>query len=157
MTKKRKNGIVFLIIMKGSYVLKIFTSSTGGPFLLFFIFLPVLFIPLGCSKEKSEEVTVELPATKVLSVRSRWAVVESSHLRLRNKATTESRAITTLWKGNVVEIISRDETKVHVEGENDYWYQVAYDGLQGWVFGAYIEHYGSEQKAKSAAQKIKEQ
>jgi len=111
----------------------------------------------GCNRQEKDDISIELPETQVLSVRSRWAVITGSHLRLRDRATTESRAITTLWRGNVLEIIARDETKVRVEGKDDYWYQVAYDGLQGWVFGAYIELYESEKKAQTASQELQEQ
>ena len=118
----------------------------------------VLLFPLsGCGQKEEKRISIELPTTPVLSVRSRWAVITGSHLRLRERATTESKAITTLWQGNVLEIIARDETRVRVEGKNDYWYQVAYDGLQGWVFGAYIELYESEEKARGASHRLKEQ
>lgn len=115
-----------------------------------------LLLPLGCGSKEKEEISVELPTTPVLSVRSTWAVITGSHLRLRDRATTESEAITTLWRGNVLEIIARDETKVRVEGKDDYWYRVAYDGLQGWVFGAYIELCESEQDAERLSNELEE-
>lgn len=109
----------------------------------------------GCRQEKTQEFTIDLPATPVLTVRSNWAVVSSSHLRLREKATIDSRAVTTLWQNNVLEIISRDEVQQEVEGKSGYWYKVAYDGLQGWVFGAYLEMFESETAARRAAQKAR--
>ena len=113
-----------------------------------------LLLP-GCRKETAKEFNIELPATPVLTVRSNWAVVNSSHLRLREKATIQSRAITTLWQNNILEIISRDEVQQKVEGKSGYWYKVAYDGLQGWVFGAYLQLYESESEARRAAQKTR--
>ncbi len=109
----------------------------------------------GCRKETAQEFEIDLPATPVLTVRSNWAVVASSHLRLREKATIQSRAVTTLWQNNVLEIISRDEVQQEVEGKSGYWYKVAYDGLQGWVFGAYLQKYESESEARRAAQKAR--
>ncbi len=120
-------------------------------FYLMVIFF-ILSSTVGCRQETTKEFQVELPATPVLTVRSHWAVVTSSHLRLREKATIESRAITTLWQNNVLEIISRDESQQQVEGKTAYWYKVAYDGLQGWVFGAYLEMFESESEARRAAQ-----
>jgi len=111
----------------------------------------LLLSALGCRQEKAEDFKVELPPTPVLTVRSKWAVVSSSHLRLREKATIQSSAITTLWQNNVLEIISRDETQMVVEDKSGYWYKVAYDGIQGWVFGAYLEMFESENEARRAA------
>lgn len=119
--------------------------------LLFAAIIIVLLSTAGCRQKKAEEFKVELPPTPVLTVRSKWAVVSSSHLRLREKATIQSSAITTLWQNNVLEIISRDETKMVVEDKSGYWYKVAYDGIQGWVFGAYLEMFESENEARRAA------
>ena len=118
------------------------------------IILTAVLLP-GCRKETTQEFKIDLPATPVLTVRSNWAVVASSHLRLREKATIQSRAVTTLWQNNVLEIISRDEVQQEVEGKSGYWYKVAYDGLQGWVFGAYLQMYESESEARRAAQKAR--
>ncbi|MFW5711549.1 MAG: SH3 domain-containing protein [bacterium] len=109
----------------------------------------------GCRKETAQEFKIDLPATPVLTMRSNWAVVASSHLRLREKASIQSHAVTTLWQNNVLEIISRDEVQQEVEGKTGYWYKVAYDGLQGWVFGAYLQMYESENEARRAAQKAR--
>ncbi|MDZ7793767.1 MAG: SH3 domain-containing protein [Spirochaetia bacterium] len=118
--------------------------------------LTVLAGTTGCRRETVKEFTIELPSTPVLTVRSKWAVVASSHLRLRERPTIQSSAITTLWRNNVIEIISRDEVQQEVEGKLGYWYKVAYDGLQGWVFGAYLEMFDSENGARRASQNAPE-
>jgi len=123
----------------------------------FIAMLTVLAWTTGCRRETVQEFKIELPATPVLSVRSKWAVVVSSHLRLRERPTIQSGAITTLWRNNVIEIISRDEVQQEVEGKLGYWYKVAYDGLQGWVFGAYLEMFDSESGARRAAQNSPEE
>lgn len=126
---------------------------------VFFITAIVLLISglSACSRKEEEPLKVELPSTPVLTVRTSWAVISSSHLRLRERPSVESNAVTTLWQNNVLEIISRDEKKQSVEGRSDYWYQVAYDGLQGWVFGAYLEMYESETEARRMARSRREQ
>ncbi len=116
-----------------------------------------MIIPSACKKTEEREISIDLPTTSVLSVKTRWAVITGSHLRLREHAGTDSRAVTTLWEGNVLEIIARDDAQVRVEDKDDYWYQVAYDGLQGWVFGAYIELYESKEKAEEASRQLKQQ
>ncbi len=120
------------------------------------VILTVLTGTTGCGREKVQEFKIELPSTPVMTVRSKWAVVASSHLRLRERPTIQSGAITTLWRNNVIEIISRDEVQQEVEGRLGYWYKVAYDGLQGWVFGAYLEMFDSESGARRAAQNASE-
>jgi len=125
----------------------------------FFLILTVLFLMLGsggCERDNQQAITVELPPTPVLSARSRWAVVTSTHLRLRERPTVESQPVTTLWQNNVLEIISRNEKSEMIENRTDYWYQVAYDGLQGWVFGAYLEMFESEAEARRTARSRRE-
>ena len=64
--------------------------------------------------------------------------------------------MTTLWQNNVIEIISRNERTQNIEEKSNYWYQVAYDGLQGWVFGAYLEMFESEAEATRTARSRRE-
>lgn len=120
--------------------------------LLFMTIGLVLLGAWGCKGETDRSIVVELPPTPVLSTRSRWAVVTSTHLRLRERPSVESRAVTTLWRNNVLEIISRNERAELIEDRSGYWFQVAYDGLQGWVFGPYLEMFDSESEARRTAQ-----
>ena len=41
-------------------------------------------------------------------------------------------------------------TAVHqaLDGQEDYWYMIKYEGIQGWVFGAEIELFEDLQKAE---------
>jgi len=107
----------------------------------------------GCSEEQAIP-DIDLPPTPVLSIKSNWGVINSSHLRLREKPTTDARAITTLWRGYVLEIVSQSAEKEMVEDEVDYWYRINYDGLQGWVFGSYLDLYDSREKAELAAREM---
>lgn len=118
--------------------------------LMILLSFPFLF---ACSEEQPIP-DVELPATPVLSIKSRYGVINSSHLRLREKPTLDARAITTLWRGNVLEIVSQGAEKETVEEKLDYWYRINYDGLQGWVFGAYIDLYDSRDQAEIAAREM---
>ena len=105
---------------------------------------------------KGEEIPeIELPVTSVLSIRSSWAVVTSTHLRLRENATVDSTAVTTLWKGSVLEVLSKTDEAEVVEVEKDFWYQVNFGGLTGWVFGAYLDIFSSKEKADTASREIK--
>jgi len=106
--------------------------------LLVVLLLSNLFI--SCKDEKGI-ADIELTATKVLSIQSRWSVINSTHLRLREQPDINSKAITTLWKGYVLEVISQNTVSEILDNEEGYWYQVKYGGLQGWVFGAYLQFF----------------
>jgi len=122
-----------------------------------FIYAAVFFA-LGflssCGREDGI-APMKLPATSALTVQSTWAVITSSHLRLREIPSTESKALTTLWQGSILEIVSRTSTKDTADDEIDFWYQINYDGLHGWVFGAYIMAFESREIAEIEAGKIK--
>ncbi len=109
---------------------------------------------LSCKDEKSIS-DIKLTATKVLSIQSRWSVINSTHLRLREKPDLNSRAITTLWKGYVLEVVSQNTVSEKLEDEEGYWYQVKYGGLQGWVFGAYLIFFDSKESAERSSREIK--
>jgi hypothetical protein len=120
---------------------------------VFILAVSGLFI-LSCSDEKTI-ADIDLPATSVLSVQSRWSVINSTHLRLREKPDLKSRAITTLWKGYVLEVVSQSSIRETLEDEDGYWYQVKYGGLQGWVFGAYLKFFDTKDNAEKSSREIK--
>lgn len=120
--------------------------------LLVLLFLSILF--LSCKDEKGI-ADIELTATKVLSIQSRWSVINSTHLRLREKPDLSSKAITTLWKGYVLEVISQNTVSENLDDEEGFWYQVKYGGLQGWVFGAYLNFFDSKENAERSSREIK--
>jgi len=114
----------------------------------------LILVLSGCRKSE-ETFTIELPPTEILSAKTNWAVISSSHLRLREKPLVDATAVTTLWRGSVLEVLSRSESKLVVEGQIDFWYQINYDGLQGWVFGAYLELFDTKDKAEKASRELK--
>lgn len=108
----------------------------------------------GCSPEESAR-EIELPPTSVLSIQSNWGVVASTHLRLRESPSTEAQAVTTLWSGSIVEILTKTGKKEQIEGEHDYWYQVKFAGITGWVFGAYLEIFSTKEKAEAVSREMR--
>ena len=113
-----------------------------------------VFFP-SCEK-KVEIQQVFLPPTHVLSMNANWGVIKSSHLRLREEASIDSSLKTTFWnrRNVVLEIISQTNKKEKIEDKYDYWYQVSYDGLIGWVFGGYIDLYNSRDEAIRMAREL---
>jgi hypothetical protein len=102
-----------------------------------------------------EIVSIELPITPALVMQTSWAVITSSHLRLRDGPSIDSTAVATLWRGSVLEIVSKTGSKEIVEDEEDLWYQINYDGLAGWVFGAYLSTFESKAQADESARELR--
>ena len=91
----------------------------------------------SCGREGRVE-RVEFPTTPVLSVRSTWAVVVSPLLRVREQPDSRSTVLQHIRQGVVVEVIGKSDREDEIEGQQDYWYRINYDGLKGWVFGPYL-------------------
>jgi hypothetical protein len=94
---------------------------------------------------------VSLPPTPVLSVRSSWAVVKSPLLRVREQPSGQATVLSHIRLGAVMEVLSRSDAEDTIEDEKAYWYRVDYDGLKGWVFGAYVEVFDARAKADQYA------
>ena len=108
----------------------------------------------ACDSRESVK-PIELPSTTALVLQTNWAVITSSHLRLREGPGTTAPVLATLWKGSVLEIVSKTSTKEVVEDEEDFWYQISYDGLAGWVFGTYIELFDSKNSAEDSSRELR--
>jgi uncharacterized protein YgiM (DUF1202 family) len=121
------------------------------------IVLPAVFLCLlypGCSGERAER-KVELPSTTVLSVGSRWAVVNTNYLRMREKPLKDAEVLDGLTKGTVVEVLASTESEETIENATSYWYRISLEGLKGWVFGAYLEIVDSRSSAEDLAKKLR--
>jgi hypothetical protein len=90
---------------------------------------------------------VVLPPTPVLSVQSTWAVVKSPLLRVRDEPSSHATLLSHIRMGAVMEVLTKSDGQDTVESETDFWYRIDYQGLKGWVFGAYIERFDSRSKA----------
>jgi hypothetical protein len=108
----------------------------------------------GCGGERDEK-NLELPSTTVLSVGSRWAVVNTNYLRMREKPLKNAKVLDGLTKGTVVEVLASTESEETIENETSYWYRISLQGLKGWVFGAYIEIVDSRSKAQDLAKTLR--
>lgn len=120
------------------------------------IICAAIWLPLAtaCSPQETAD-PIELPATTALVLQTNWAVITSSHLRLREGPGVGAPVLATLWKGSVLEIVSKTSTKEVVEDEEDFWYQISYDGLAGWVFGTYLELFDSKNSAEESSRELR--
>jgi len=117
--------------------------------------LPLAVLLLGCPSREEPRRELRLPATPVLSMMEQWGVVESNYLRLRATPSRSAEVLAGLTKGTVVKVLSSTEQKETVEDETDYWYRVSLEGLDGWVFGAYLVLADSESWAAEVAEELK--
>ena len=109
---------------------------------------------VSCARKQQENV-IHLPPTPVLKAAQQWGVVTSPQLRLREAPSINAKALITLWKGYTVEIVDRTQTEDTISGMSDYWYNINYRGLRGWVFGYYLDLYDSQQQADASAKELK--
>jgi hypothetical protein len=117
--------------------------------------LPLLLLaPLGSCVRRQVAERIELPPTPVLSVRSTWAVVTSPFLRVRDEPLARAAVLAHIRRGAVLEVLSRTDRKEELEQTSSYWYQVSYEGLRGWVFGAFLEIVDSKARAESLAAEL---
>ena len=119
------------------------------------VILVLSIFSTGCEKKEEPLGDIELPPAPLVSESENWAVIQSSYLRLRERPEPESRLVATLWRGYVLEVVSRAPSKTLMDDEEDFWYQVNYDGLHGWVFGAYLEIYDSREAAETEARAVR--
>ena len=118
-------------------------------YIIIFVNIIMIFFFSGCER-KAESIDIELPETPVLSSEEQWAVVTSSYLRIRKEPNLESEILSHLRLNNVVKILEQNSYTEKIEGEEDYWYKISYQGISGWVFGSYLEIYESREKALNA-------
>jgi hypothetical protein len=120
---------------------------------LFTIILLLSLFSTACEKNR-EYPDINLPSTSVLSIETNWGVVNSSHLRLREKPRKDALPVALLYRGFVIEITSRTQSLSEIEGKSAYWYHINYDGLTGWVFGGYLDIFDSKDEANRAARRL---
>ncbi len=114
--------------------------------------LPLLFFLLiSCSGEELNE-SIIMPSTPVLTVQTYWGVVNSSYIRVTDKNDRYNKIITTLRKGDIVEILSKETEKG--SGKKAYWYEVKIDHIIGVVPEVVIELYNSRAKASNASREM---
>jgi hypothetical protein len=122
--------------------------------IIFIALISLLVFSHSCTKNDEPERIV-LPDTSVLSVQSSWGVVTSNYLRLREKSSVESSALTGFTKGTVVQLVSATDKKETIDKLTSFWYRVNIDGIQGWVFGAYLEVFPNKEDAQKRAAELR--
>ena len=114
--------------------------------LIFSVFLTLT----GCTKSKgsSEFPEIRLPLSSDLVTSFSYGTPKGDYIRVRENPDQGSKALEMLWRGNIFEIFTKTGDKEVVDGQEDFWYMIKYEGIQGWVFGAEIELFEDLQKAE---------
>jgi hypothetical protein len=95
-----------------------------------------------------------LPATPILKIQSRWAVVTSAYARIKADPSSKAADVAYARSGSIVEVFARDMGRDSIEEEKGYWYGVRAEGTTGWMFSGYLSVYDSEVQAELASKGI---
>ena len=136
--------------------MKISRMTEKSTRLIFVLIISFILALTGCNgEEEKEPLDIPLHSTPSISMETSWGLISSSHLRLRTDPSLEAEPVSTLWRGYILEILSQTPFSEEVEGMTDFWYRISYDGLQGWVFGGYLEIFNSRDDAERASMEIR--
>ena len=117
-------------------------------------FLIGLISLLTCCQPEKEEEKIKLPPTPIISIEFNWGVVKSRYLRVRERPAKDAEMLGPIRLGSVVKILSRTGKQDTVDNMTNYWYQVDFQGLKGWVFGEYLEVLSSKSQAEDRASEL---
>lgn len=119
------------------------------------ILIALAFLGMSACSKQEETVEIKLPPTPILTIQAQWGVVKAPYLRVREEPNIKSSVVEHLRIGSITEILSKTEHIEVIEEENNYWYEIYSNGVRGWVFGAYLDFFDSEEKAVLSAQRFK--
>jgi hypothetical protein len=97
---------------------------------------------------------LELPEVPLISGLPDWGVVNTVYAPVMDYSSRESKIITHLRRGAVVNIINRTPYQVKIGNANSYWYRIHSESVDGWVYGEYLLLYETQEKAANAAKEI---
>jgi len=120
----------------------------------------IIFSLVGC-KKTSEDINILLEKepeilTKEIKSSEGYGVVNVDRLRFRADNDLHSKTLRYLDKGTIVSIIKKDNKRVKIGEMEDYWYQIEYNGITGWVFGYFLDIFSRYQNAEFAANLYKD-
>jgi hypothetical protein len=122
--------------------------GTGSRFLVLTGVIALLLISCGGGSDMEE---IEMPETSVLSLRAEWGVVTEAYTRVYVSPEAEARINAHLRQNSVVEITDKSTFSDTMNDREGHWYRIRTSDVQGWIFGASLDLYNSEQQARNAA------
>jgi hypothetical protein len=125
-------------------------------FILFTI-TTMIFLSSGCKKQDAgTDISLIKDLTKQdqnIKNSSGSGVVNVDRLRFRADNDLHAKTLRYLDKGTIVSVISKDEIPVKIGEMEDYWFQIEYDGIKGWVFGYFLDLYQTYDDALAGSKK----
>lgn len=86
--------------------------------------------------QNAEQTAVQEGNPPVLDVKEKLFISQSNTTIHSEPMKNQDNILFSLDAGVVCEVLARGERTL-IEGNNDYWYQIRYDGQSGWVYGYY--------------------
>ena len=91
-----------------------------------------------------------------MTLRPTWAVVSEAYVRLRAEPQMDAPIVGHLRRGDVARIDAIGTVVEQVDGERLYWYRLESGATSGWTLDRTLEEYGSEYRARNAADRFGE-
>lgn len=125
----------------------------------FFLLLIIFIIFISCKESGDGSETVSSVDKDIFPYlkddnhisSKKFGVVTVDRLRFRSSNDIHAKTLRYLDSGDVVEILEKDSTRVRINNMEDYWYNIKFKGITGWVFGYYLEIYSSYEHAYDAS------
>ena len=111
-------------------------------------FLGFVFFLLTSCRPEEEPVSLELPATPVLTSEAHWGVANKPYLKVLETTDPASEVSGLLRRGDIVRIVS----KVGAEDGRSYWLEIrsSDSGITGWIPDDSMDVYDSPAQARTA-------
>jgi hypothetical protein len=100
------------------------------------------------------DAKIRLPENPVLSISSRWGVVNTAYLRVKTRPSSNAPDLAYMRKGEIVEVQSTQMGVDTLEAEKGHWYGLATEAGVGWAYSGYLEVYDARVKADLASEKM---
>ncbi|MFW6291454.1 MAG: hypothetical protein ACOC7V_03925 [Spirochaetota bacterium] len=91
-----------------------------------------------------------------MTLRPTWAVVAESYVRLRAEPAMDAAISGHLRRGDVARIDAIGTVVEQFDDERSYWYRLEAGSIAGWALDRALEAYGSEYRARNAAERLRE-
>ena len=83
-----------------------------------------------------------------------FRVVSSNDVRVRRQPNLNGQIIGMLQSQTRVTVLGRTEQKVLISNSLDYWYQIRFQHMDGWMFGAFLTNYSVDPFYSSGGRSI---
>ena len=108
-------------------------------------YLFLFFVIFSCKKAENQPVE-EKASTPVITA----TVEANSGLRLRKSPDLDGEKLGLIPDKTLIQVLEISPDRIKVGMEEGNWTKVQWNGLQGWVFGAYLKYEGNQDPGSDA-------